>query len=159
MGRPRKPTALKILEGDQPCRIASDAPSGPKGAGPCPDDLGDVGRAAWTRVTTQLEEMGVLTLADGESIALYASTYELWAEAKLEVERDGLTVVSPMGIQKPHPLLATLKECRSQMTRLLTQFGMTPGSRSSLHVAGKPEDDPLLTFLAKPDAKKAKAKA
>lgn len=160
MPRHAKPTNLKVLEGAQPCRINRDEPDPPKGAGECPDHLGVVGMDAWHRVTLRLEDMGVMTRADAEAVALYASTYEQWDEARRQVADEGLTYETPLGLMKPHPLLPTLKECRSQMSRLLAQFGMTPSSRSSLHVQGKVED-PLLAFLARPKSsgKPAKAKA
>jgi P27 family predicted phage terminase small subunit len=148
MPRHSKPTKLKVLEGAQPCRINRDEPASPQGAGPCPDHLDDVGRDAWQRVVARLDEMGILTLADGESIALYASTYEQWDAARRQIEDEGMTYETEKGLIKPHPLLSTLKECRAQMTRLLSHFGMTPSSRSSLHVQAKPSDDPILAFIA-----------
>lgn len=159
MGRPRKPTALKVLEGAQPCRINRHEPEPPRGAGPCPDFLDDVGRETWARITRQLDAMGVLTEADGEAVALYCSIYSQWIAARSILAAEGLTSISSTVTEtsrgstvretlKPHPLLATVKECQAQMCRLLGQFGMTPASRSGLKVGGKPEEDPILAFLA-----------
>lgn len=155
MARPRKPTSLKILEGAQPCRINRDEPKPPPFSDDCPEHLGDVGREAWIRISRRLEEMGVLTQADAEAVALYASTYELWRLASDQLADEGLTMMTALGTQKPHALLATIKECRSQMTRLLTQFGMTPSSRSSLHVQAKDEEDEVLAFVQAPNRSKA----
>jgi len=165
MGRPRKPTELKILEGAQPCRINRSQPVPPKGAGPCPDHLDDLGREAWSRITARLEEMGVLTMADGEAIALYASIYSRWRGAVDEVESDGLTLTSSTVTKtakgettrkatKAHPLIAVVNESQAQMTRLLGLFGMTPSSRSSLHVQAEAKADPVLDFLAKAGGKR-----
>jgi P27 family predicted phage terminase small subunit len=172
VGRPRKPTALKILHGAQPCRINRQEPIAPAWSAICPEHLGPLGRAAWDSVTASLDSMGVLTAADAEAVSLYAAAYQLYRSALDKVERDGLICESDSGVVKPHPLLPQINECRSQMVRLLSQFGMTPASRSSLRVGAKTEEDPLIAFLAaksshaqaqaqgQPKAKaKAKAKA
>jgi P27 family predicted phage terminase small subunit len=169
MGRPRKANSLKLLEGAQPCRINNAEPASPKGAGDCPDHLDDVGRSAWLRLTRRLDEMGVLTLADGEAIALYASIYSRWTSARIQLDHDGLSITNTATTQtkygtsvreltKPHPLLAVLDQCEQKMARLLTQFGMTPSSRSSLHVQGKPEEDPILAFIARSKSKPGRRK-
>lgn len=160
MGRPRKPTALKILEGAQPCRINRDEPTPPAGIGPPPDFLDESGRAAWARIAGQLDEAGLLTIADRDAVALYCSTWSRWARAVEAIEEEGLVVGGQFGM-KPNPYVAIADSCAKQLTRLMTQFGMTPSSRSSLKVAGKAEEDPLLAFLAakKPThADKAQAK-
>jgi P27 family predicted phage terminase small subunit len=169
MGRPRKSPGLKILEGAQPCRINRDEPAPPKGAGPCPDHLDGIGRQAWDRVVHRLDEMGLLTLADGEAVALYASIYSRWRSAIAALDSDGLTLTTTTRVEtasrtttrtvtKTHALVAVANDCQRQMTRLLIQLGMTPSSRTSLRVAGKPEEDPLLAFLASPTAPHAKSK-
>jgi P27 family predicted phage terminase small subunit len=167
MGRPRKPNSLKILEGAQPCRINRDEPNPPAFESEVPEFLDEVGRIAWVRVTTRLDEMGILTAADSEAIALYASIYSRWQAATLSLAEDGLTIINRTEIKtskgstsrtvsKAHPAVQIAAECQSQMTRLLTQFGMTPSSRSSLHVPIKSQEDKLLGFIrSKPGRKKA----
>lgn len=159
MGRPRKPNTLKLLEGDQPCRIRGDGPDPPGGVGPCPDHLDDVAREAWGRVAASVEETGLLTLADAETLALYCSTYSRWRSACEALAREGLTITSSLKVEtekrtttrettKVHPLLQVATESSRQMTTLLKQLGMTPASRSSLHVERKPAEDALLDFVA-----------
>lgn len=147
MGRPRKPTALKILEGAQPCRINRDEPSPPKGIGEPPDFLDDAGRAAWARIASQLDEAGLLTVADREAVALYCSAFGRWAAANAAIDEEGLVVMGQFGA-KPNPHLAIADQAAKLMARLLTQFGGTPSSRSSLKVGARVEEDPLLAFLA-----------
>jgi P27 family predicted phage terminase small subunit len=104
--------------------------------------------------------MGVLTLADGEAIALYAAIYSQWHHALKELN-DGLTVNNTTTTQtakgtttktliKAHPMLNVVAECQRQLVKLLTQFGMTPITRASLNVPGKAEEDPIFAFLDAP---------
>lgn len=147
MGRPRKPTALKILEGAQPCRINRDEPRPPKGIGEPPGYLDDDARKAWARIGRQLDDMGLLTVADADSVGLYCEAYSRWLEANKAVRKEGLTVTGRFG-PKVNPNVQIADACHAQMVKLLTQFGMTPAARSSLHVGAKAEEDPLLAFLA-----------
>jgi P27 family predicted phage terminase small subunit len=164
MGRPRKAKALKVLEGAQPCRINHDEPQPPKGFGDVPDHLDEVGRLAWLRITTRLDEMGVLTLADGEAVALYASIYSRWIGATKALAEDGMTITNSTEtetnkgtttklVTKMHPMVQVATQCQQQMTRLLTQFGMTPIARSSLNAPGKAQEDPIFAFLDSPQVK------
>lgn len=165
MGRPRKSTALKILDGDQRCRVNRNEPKPPKHAGECPAFLDEVGRAAWHRVAAGLDAMGLLTVADSEAIALYAATYSRWRAASDSLERDGTTITSTTEtptkhglatrtIAKTNPALAVANECQRQMIRLLAQFGMTPTSRSSLDVEVKAKDDRMLAIIQRKKGRK-----
>jgi P27 family predicted phage terminase small subunit len=133
--------------------------------------LDDDARDAWHRISHQLDELGLLTSADAEAVALYCSAFSRWIKANEAIAEEGLTVSSQFG-DKVNPHVGIAEAAAKQMVRLLTQFGMTPASRSSLRVGAKTEEDPLIAFLAlksshaqaqgqpKPKAKpKAQAKA
>lgn len=155
MGRPRKPTALKLLEGAQPCRINRSEPAPAKGLGPAPDTLDDDGLVAWNRIGRQLDAVGLLTVADAEVVSHYCSAWSVWIKASRAISEDGLTVSGQFG-EKPNPNVAILNKTHDQMIRILSQLGMTPAARASLSVQKKDDEDPLLTyFAAKPDGKKA----
>lgn len=140
-GRPRKPTAQKIRDGDQPCRISRNEPKpSPGGVGPAPLMLDDVGRKCWDRMVEILEPMGILTSADAEALAIYSSNFAYWITAREEVARDGMTVPTQFSF-KPHPMLSVIARCESQMAKILSQFGMTPAARAALDLGGKEDDD------------------
>ena len=161
MARTPQPTRLKILAGAQPCRINRNEPKPEAGSTPCPDYLDDVARDCWHRMTGQLDAMGLLTRADGEALALYCSTYSQWMKARSRLEEEGMLVITKTTVEtskrtttrevsKINPMVSVVAECQRQMVRLLTQFGMTPSSRSSLNVPGKAQEDEVLAFLKKP---------
>lgn len=145
MGRPSKPTSLKLLDGDRASRINTDEPTPSKGATPCPDYLTPLAREAWARIVPILDGMGVLTEADCESLALYCHAYATW-RAAIAATGSKYTVETETTI-KVNPLVQVANDAHRQMMRILSEFGMTPSARASLKVAGKPEDDALLTYF------------
>lgn len=113
MPNPRKPRALKLLEGtDRPSRDYPE-PEFPAVEGAEPPDwlVSDDALAEWSRCTELLESTGVLT--EGDLTAL-AHMCALHGEV-VNLVRAGLT-----------PTAAD----RTQLRLYLTEFGMTPASRS-----------------------------
>ena len=147
MGRPRKPTALKILAGDRADRINRDEPAPPVGLGEPPAFLDPVAKVAWARFAASMDGLGLLTVADREAAILYCTAFARWSMAEAAIADEGLTVTGQFGA-KPNPHIAIADAAHKQMVRILIQFGMTPSSRSGLHVASPAESDPLLAFLA-----------
>lgn len=163
MGKNRKPTNLKILEGAQPCRINTSEPKSPQGLGSPPAWFGPLEIEAWADLKARLDEMGVSTRADEQAVALYCSHYANWRQATEALKRDGLTITDETTTEmttrngtrtttrsttRVHPMIKVANEATRQMHRLLSQMGMTPASRAGLHVQPAPEDDPLLAFFA-----------
>lgn len=145
-GRPRKPDAQKRHDGDRKDRINGDAPRPPEGLPEPPDHLDELGRAAFLRVGQHLHGMQVLSLADGEALALYAQNYSLWRRASAQVDREGLLVATGTGSVKPHPLLAVANEAQRAMARILAQCGLTPAARSALRVVASEGSDDLAHY-------------
>ncbi len=162
MGRPRKPTALKILDGDRKDRINLDEPKSPPGLADPPAWMGEVEREGWAILKARMGEMGVATRADEEAVGLYCSAYAMWREAKAALDRDGLTITDSVEnsfttkngtrtttktTTRVHPMVKVVQESSRQMGRLLSQFGMTPSARSALHIESKQDGGALIQFL------------
>lgn len=146
MGRPRKPTTLKILDNDRKDRINPAEPPSPPGLGDPPEWLDDLARSAWSRLSDRLAEMGVATRADSEAAMLYCQSYSVWRRATVMIAET--FSVETETTTKAHPLWNVIHEAQRTMFRCLAQFGMTPSSRAGLHVQDRPADDPLMSFLA-----------
>ena len=160
MGRPRKPTSLKILEGAQPCRINRSEPPSPGVLGDPPDWLDDHGREAWYRLRERLAPMRVATRADEEIVMVYSQAYSTLRLAMAEVATRGLMIeqetttttkngTSTRRILKANPLLPAIQQAQRQMVQCLTQLGMSPSSRSGLHVQEDRPTNPLIDFMAR----------
>jgi phage terminase small subunit len=136
MGRPRKPTALKVLHGNPGKRPLPKAEIKPApGCEPPPWLTAPLACAEWARIAPRLLALGLLTEVDGEAFGLMCGHL---ADAG-EQMRMGRPV---------DPRLT------SEIRQFLSQFGMTPASRSK--VVGKPpeEEDPFAAWRVPSGGKK-----
>lgn len=171
-GRPRKPTALKVLHGtDRPDRSNPNEPSAqPLGDAPPPSWLKGRGRRAWAEVAAILTEMGVATVADRVALALLCDVYAEYIEARDAVRKLGTVYESrvmkahsrradgdpeefdPEALSvmiRPRPEVAMASDAWRRINTMLQQFGLTPASRSKVSGAPVEEEDPLEALLNK----------
>ena len=95
-------------------------------------------RREWKRLGRKLVECGLLTEIDAGALALYCQAWARWVEAERALERYGVVVKSPSGFPMQSPYLAIANKAMEQMTRLLTEFGMSPSSRARVAVSPPP---------------------
>lgn len=125
-GRKPKPTSLKILEGAQPCRINYREPHLASADSPsAPAWLGTFGKDLWDRLAPVLSPAGLLTTGDLPAFEQLCDEYDT-------IRRDPLSV-----------------SARDRYRRLLTEFGLTPSSRSRIKSTAEPPKDMLSVFLTK----------
>jgi phage terminase small subunit len=125
-GRKPKPTALKILEGAQPCRInyrepvmaSADCPKAPAW-------LGKFGQDLWKQLAPVLTSAGLLTLGDIPAFEQLCDEFDT-------IRRDPLC--SP---------------ARDRYRRLLVEFGLTPSSRSRIKATAEKPRDAFADFVAR----------
>lgn len=118
-GPPRKPTALKLLHGTFRADTAAKSEPVPESDPNCPappDYLSELAKVEWKRLATELHPLGLLTRVDGSALEFYCEAYARWREAG---DRDDL---------RNEKAFAQLAH------RFLTEFGMTPASRSRINV-------------------------
>lgn len=97
-GRKSKPTALKLLEGNPGNRPLNTAKPRSTGVPDCPDWLEDEAKAEWERMSTVLENMGMLTDMDMVAFAGYCQAYARWREAEEFLSQHGFFVRSQTAI-------------------------------------------------------------
>ena len=132
-----KPTVLKVLEGNPGKRpITPNEPKPAPVAPPMPDDLAPKARAFWEHTVPQLEKLGLATEVDGPALELLSVHYAVAVEAARLIEEQGIMAKGRHRQDIKHPALQTLRDHSSSFLRYLTQFGMTPASRSRLSVPG-----------------------
>src|SRR5262245_32816507 len=127
-----KPTRLKILQGSRSDRINGEEPQPIPGRPDAPDDLTSLGKAKWDHLCDVLSRMGVLSLSDADALHLYCVAFERWMLARIEIRKYGLLVDSALGSQKANPAVAIATLSSREMLQILTEFGLTPSSRSGL---------------------------
>jgi P27 family predicted phage terminase small subunit len=146
MPTPKKPTRLKILDGDQPCRINTYEPKSPPGLGEAPPWLDDLGREMWATLKARLDPMMVATRADEIAAGLFCQDYATWRKALDRINAEGLTIETETTI-KAHPCIAIVNQFERNMVRMLGRFGLTPADRSGLHVRETPEGNGVLEYF------------
>lgn len=153
-GRPPKPTALKELTGNPGKRPLNKAePKPPAKRPPCPKHIQGEARKEWNRITKQLVELGILTQVDRAALAAYCQCWARWVEAEEAMRAPGFRMVTTTdnGYPVVSPWMNIANGAMKQMLRFLTEFGMTPSSRSRVTVEKEQEADPYEEFLRRKD--------
>ncbi len=126
-----KPTALKLLSGvTRPDRLNLDEPVPSPNPPAPPEWLSAAALAVWDRLVAELETMGVLTSADTELYALFASTAAFYADAVRLVDTTGQLIRGRDGGVVKNPAAQLVRDNGSLLARLSADLGLSPSSRS-----------------------------
>ena len=146
-GRKPKPTAVKERTGTfkkNPKRRNTKEPVAPLGAPECPDYLNATATAEWRYMSTVLDEMSLLSRADRAALEIYCQTFSEWRHACDMVAQQGAVIQmeTKAGIlPKRNPFDLIRERTAQTCAKLLTEFGLTPSSRSRVQVEKKASDD------------------
>ena len=133
------PTKLKLLRGNPGKRKLNPSEPTPKTRLPTPPQhLDEVAREEWARIGAELLRFNLVSEMDRAELAAYCQCYSRWVAAEKGVAREGLTRETIKGGIIQNPLVGVANRSMELMHRFLTEFGMTPSSRSKLS-AGKNE--------------------
>ena len=127
-GRRPKPTRLKVITGNPGKRPLNKNEPKPRPA--VPDCLTDAAKAEWERISQELLSLRLLTSIDRAALAAYCQAWGRWVEAEEALKKHGVVVRSPNGFPIQSPYLAIANKALDQMRAMLTEFGMSPSSRS-----------------------------
>lgn len=142
MARPRKPTAVKKLQGTlQPCRTNPDepVPQFPLKKIKAPDYLDKRAQDLWTFAIAQAPEE-LLTSLDFAVFSCWADTMSKIIECQNIIDVEGAFILTEAGTSKPHPALKMQNELKVILRGYLTELGFTPASRSKVSVIKKKDD-------------------
>ena len=142
-GRPRKPHALKLADGDydkDPQR-KTPTPSTPSVAAPkCPAYIKGEARREWKRICAELVILKVLSQAERSSLEQYCEAYQKWRECIATLREHGQYITTEKGIAE-HPAGKAHRAYAAICHKLLCEFGMTPASRTRLVITEETEQD------------------
>jgi hypothetical protein len=97
-GRPPKPTALKVIEGNLGKRPLNDREPRLEVKEPeIPGHLDEVARTEWKRITPILVQMRVLTEAEQVMLGCLCQTYSTLIDAQAKLKIAGLLYQTPSG--------------------------------------------------------------
>ena len=114
---------------------------------PCPEHLSKAAKREYRRVGRELLALGLVSKIDRAALAGYSDAYGRWAEAAEQLQKYGLVIKSPNGYPIQSPYLAILTTALDQTRAFLTEFGMTPSSRSRVKTANPKQRDLFSDFL------------
>jgi P27 family predicted phage terminase small subunit len=98
----------------------------------------------------ELTQLGVLSSFDRGPLAAYCTAYALRIDAMEMVQKHGAIIKSSNGFSIQSPYLSHLNKQAEIMTRLDSEFGFTPASRSRIFSYSK-SNSMLLEIVEKPD--------
>lgn len=135
-GRPPKPSAQKLAEGNPGKRpLNLDEPLPQAGAPSPPDWLDPNARMKWEEVAPELERIGVLTRIDGAALSAYCTSYARWVRAERVLSEKGETYESGgrHGRQiKTRPEVRIAEDSLRTLKMFAEQLGLTPSARVRL---------------------------
>ncbi|WP_250477630.1 phage terminase small subunit P27 family [Caballeronia sp. INML1] len=143
MPQPRKPTALRIIEGNREKRpLPKKEPKPRRGIPQPPPHIVGYALEEWERITPELHMSGVLTMIDGAVLAAYCMAYQRWREAEEALARmkardkltTGLMIKTKNGNAIQNPLVGVANRSMMLLHRFANEFGMTPAARARIEV-------------------------
>ncbi len=124
-GRIPKPTSLKLLEGTRKDRVNPSEPTFAPAADLTPPSwLYKTARDHWNELAPYLKKAGLLTEGDKFALALLCEAY-----GRFQHDPD-------------------CEKARDLYRRMLSEFGLTPASRSRIQATPQAPKDALADFLA-----------
>ena len=132
-----QPTALKIIRGNPGKRPLPTNEAQPElGVPEPPGDLSEQARQYWATYAEPLADMRVLTVADQAALALLCEATATFWESMAQVRKTGLIIkMGDKGYAQRNPFLTEANSAQKQVLALLTEFGLTPSSRTRVQTA------------------------
>tara|TARA_B100000949_G_scaffold234985_1_gene255945 strand:- start:2495 stop:2992 length:498 start_codon:yes stop_codon:yes gene_type:complete len=159
MGNAKKPTRLKILQGNpghQKLRPQQEPHyKGPvKGAYKVPAGLSHKAGNEWRRVVKELGRLGLYQIVDRAALCAYCEAWSTMLECQEVINKQGLTYkVRNSGgtFINERPEVKIRNAAWQQVRYLSAEFGFTPSSRSKIEMPqAEPAVDSLQAALNKP---------
>jgi P27 family predicted phage terminase small subunit len=149
-GRPRIPTAIKLLEGNRGHRKITQEPEPMKGIPEAPCYFNDKERNVWEFVAQELNGFGLAYHLDSSMLEGFVVNYVRALQADDVIRLNGLTYEMPtkqgfMIAQRPEVSIS--QQCWKAAKSFAQEFGMTLASRGKLAIGNLKEIDPLEELL------------
>jgi P27 family predicted phage terminase small subunit len=158
-GRKPLPRATKIIRGTfRSCRdLPAPEPARVELVPAPPAGLGAHGKALWRSLAEELVAKGLLTVLDLATLEVLCSAFQVYKECSDAIYRPGgrkrtLAAYMRTRTQQTALELSTMRAAFGTYKSLMAEFGLSPSSRTRLHVAPPktPEVDPMEAILARP---------
>ena len=141
MGRPAKPTVLRMLTTDTKrykARFVNRIEiKPPVSVLPCPDDMPPAGREEWERVVKTLIDLELLTDWDWALFRSYCYAVANYRAAQAMVSKEGVVIEDPStGKIIENPAIKVMAREREYIRAACSDFGFSPSSRAKMAISG-----------------------
>lgn len=149
-GQPRKPTALRVLEGDRADRMPVNEPVPDTAEVERPASLPDRAAEVWDAVAPDLIRKGVLTPWDTDMLAAFCNAVIVNRDAAAEIEENGVKCSALVRETangdliydlRRNPAWGVFRESAATMASLGGRFGLSPADRAGLSIGQADDDD------------------
>ena len=170
MGRAKKPTALRLVEGTRdrrPAAAKAKEPVPKNPLGPAPKGMTDREREVWATIGKELPP-GMLALVDGWTVTAFCRAVAIADEAahwlrnppqRQQVEGQPppeqvgdipLLMETPNGFLQPNAYLSIINKQAVIIKTLGAELGLSPAARTRIQVGndGEDETDPTAKYFA-----------
>ena len=143
MGRHRKSTVLKILDGEKDQKLINRLEPQPPVIGKEPPACLDaVAKAKWRELVEMDESLGVLTMADADHLMIYCHLWSCWMDVRAKKDSTGGAVLVTKDatgriITRSSPWAVQEFKLLDQIRKYGGMLGLNPSGRSGI-VARKP---------------------
>ena len=149
-GPPRKPTNLKVLEGNPgKKKLPENEPKPAPIAPTCPAFLSSSAKWEWKRISKELERLGLLTKVDRVALAEYCQAYARWKEAEETIQREGLIIETTNGNKIQHPAVGVAHTTMGLLHKYIQEFGLSPAARTRISVKPEKQENEFASLLEK----------
>ena len=142
VGRPRKPTALKIAGGNPGKRaLPKNEPTPVVSAPRPPSFLTPVARAEWRRMVKELGALKMLARVDRAAMAGYCMAWSDFVLAREHLLTDADYIQETSGGMAASVWLRMSNEASKQIRQYTSEFGLSPSARVGLSSTVPVADD------------------
>jgi P27 family predicted phage terminase small subunit len=166
-GRKPKPSAVKKLEGNPGKRpLNTEEPTPPVEIPDCPKHITGHAREEWLRASELAKKLGILTALDRSVFSAYCEAWGLWVEACEHLAKEGVLLRPPSAPGEKETLFGLIpakavnpaqmafnnwyhvkNKAWEQFTKLASELGFSPTSRSRVHGSQETDKDESADFL------------
>lgn len=132
-GRPPKPTHLKVIEGNPGKRRLAPSVKAPPQKPRAPEWLTPYAKTTWRRLVPLLDDLGVLSAVDRDTIAGYCEAVSTFKSATEAIAKTGVLVQGRRkGEAIKNPALQIQRDASRLIATYSAMFGLSPSDRQRL---------------------------
>jgi P27 family predicted phage terminase small subunit len=87
------------------------------------------------------EKFGKVNPEWEQPLEILGDNLELYQDCKQSIKNDGLLLMAKNGAYTKNPLIKVMMDAQIQITKLISEFGLSPKSASKINIINDDDDD------------------